>query len=304
MKLIAGNSNLALALEIARLSGQPLCDIELIRFADAEISCMIKENIRGEDVFIIQSTSNPANDHLMELLILMEACKRASAKSITVVIPYFGYARQDRKPVSRTPITAKLVARMLEVAGADRIVTMDLHAGQIQGFFDIPVDDLSSRPLFVEDLKTNGVDVIVSPDAGGVARARKVAKRLGLEIAIIDKRREKANEIASMNVIGDVRDKRCVIVDDIIDTGGTLIKAAEALKAEGADKVSAYITHGVLSNDGGLKIGLSDALENLVITDTIPNEATHCIRKLSIAPVFADAIRRINHNESISVLFE
>ena len=304
MKLIAGNSNLALALEIARLSGQPLCDIELIRFADAEISCMIKENIRGEDVFIIQSTSNPANDHLMELLILMEACKRASAKSITVVIPYFGYARQDRKPVSRTPITAKLVARMLEVAGADRIVTMDLHAGQIQGFFDIPVDDLSSRPLFVEDLKTNGVDVIVSPDAGGVARARKVAKRLGLEIAIIDKRREKANEIASMNVIGDVRDKRCVIVDDIIDTGGTLIKAAEALKAEGANKVSAYITHGVLSNDGGLKIGLSDALENLVITDTIPNEATHCIRKLSIAPVFADAIRRINHNESISVLFE
>ena len=304
MKLIAGNSNLALALEIARLSGQPLCDIELVRFADAEISCMIKENIRGEDVFIIQSTSNPANDHLMELLILMEACKRASAKSITVVIPYFGYARQDRKPVSRTPITAKLIARMLEVAGADRIVTMDLHAGQIQGFFDIPVDDLSSRPLFVEDLKTNGVDVIVSPDAGGVARARKVAKRLGLEIAIIDKRREKANEIASMNVIGDVRDKRCVIVDDIIDTGGTLIKAAEALKAEGADKVSAYITHGVLSNDGGLKIGLSDALENLVITDTIPNEATHCIRKLSIAPVFADAIRRINHNESISVLFE
>ena len=304
MKLIAGNSNLALALEIARLSGQPLCDIELIRFADAEISCMIKENIRGEDVFIIQSTSNPANDHLMELLILMEACKRASAKSITAVIPYFGYARQDRKPVSRTPITAKLVARMLEVAGADRIVTMDLHAGQIQGFFDIPVDDLSSRPLFVEDLKTNGVDVIISPDAGGVARARKVAKRLGLEIAIIDKRREKANEIASMNVIGDVRDKRCVIVDDIIDTGGTLIKAAEALKAEGADKVSAYITHGVLSNDGGLKIGLSDALENLVITDTIPNEATHCIRKLSIAPVFADAIRRINHNESISVLFE
>lgn len=304
MKLIAGNSNLALALEIARLSGQPLCDIELIRFADAEISCMIKENIRGEDVFIIQSTSNPANDHLMELLILMEACKRASAKSITAVIPYFGYARQDRKPVSRTPITAKLVARMLEVAGADRIVTMDLHAGQIQGFFDIPVDDLSSRPLFVEDLKTNGVDVIVSPDAGGVARARKVAKRLGLEIAIIDKRREKANEIASMNVIGDVRDKRCVIVDDIIDTGGTLIKAAEALKAEGANKVSAYITHGVLSNDGGLKIGLSDALENLVITDTIPNEATHCIRKLSIAPVFADAIRRINHNESISVLFE
>ena len=163
MKLIAGNSNLALALEIARLSGQPLCDIEFVRFADAEISCMIKENIRGEDVFIIQSTSNPANDHLMELLILMEACKRASAKSITAVIPYFGYARQDRKPVSRTPITAKLVARMLEVAGADRIVTMDLHAGQIQGFFDIPVDDLSSRPLFVEDLKTNGVDVIISP---------------------------------------------------------------------------------------------------------------------------------------------
>lgn len=304
MKLIAGNSNLALALEIARLSGQPLCDIELVRFADAEISCMIKENIRGEDVFIIQSTSNPANDHLMELLILMEACKRASAKSITVVIPYFGYARQDRKPVSRTPITAKLIARMLEVAGADRIVTMDLHAGQIQGFFDIPVDDLSSRPLFVEDLKTNGVDVIVSPDAGGVARARKVAKRLGLEIAIIDKRREKANEIASMNVIGDVRDKRCVIVDDIIDTGGTLIKAAEALKAEGASKASAYITHGVLSNDGGLKIGLSDALENLVITDTIPNETTHCIRRLSIAPVFAEAIKRINHNESISVLFE
>jgi ribose-phosphate pyrophosphokinase len=311
MKLIAGSSNQNLAEAIAHRCGQELCEVELIKFADNELSCMIKENVRGEDVFIIQSICNPANDNLMELLILMDACKRASAGRITAVIPYFGYARQDRKPVSRTPITARLVANMLETAGANRIVTMDLHAGQIQGFFDIPVDDLGAMPLFVNDLEThpnrmiiakNGV--IVSPDAGGVARARKVAKKLQLDIAIIDKRREQANQIASMNVIGNVNKKKCIIVDDIVDTGGTLIKAAEALKKEGAIEVSAYITHGVLSKNGGRKMEESDALSNLVITDTIPNLETNSVKILTIAPMFAEAIRRINHNESISILFE
>ena len=311
MKLIAGSSNQNLAEAIAHRCGQNLCEVELIKFADNELSCMIKENVRGEDVFIIQSICNPANDNLMELLILMDACKRASAGRITAVIPYFGYARQDRKPVSRTPITARLVANMLEAAGANRIVTMDLHAGQIQGFFDIPVDDLGAMPLFVNDLEThpnrmviarNGV--IVSPDAGGVARARKVAKKLHLDIAIIDKRREQANQIASMNVIGNVNKKKCIIVDDIVDTGGTLIKAAEALKKDGAIEVSAYITHGVLSKNGGRKMEESDALSNLVITDTIPNLETSSVKILTIAPMFAEAIRRINHNESISILFE
>ncbi len=311
MKLIAGNSNKNLAESIAHHCGQSLCEVELIKFADNELSCMIKENVRGEDVFIIQSTCNPANDNLMELLIIMDACKRASAGRITAVIPYFGYARQDRKPVSRTPITARLVANMLETAGANRIVTMDLHAGQIQGFFDIPVDDLGAMPLFVNDLEThpnrmiiarNGV--IVSPDAGGVARARKVAKKLQLDIAIIDKRREQANQVASMNVIGDVNKKKCIIVDDIVDTGNTLIKAAEALKREGAIEVMAYITHGVLSKNGGRKMQESEALSNLVITDTIPNLETNSVKVLTIAPMFSEAIRRINHNESISILFE
>jgi ribose-phosphate pyrophosphokinase len=311
MKLIAGNSNKNLAESIAHHCGQSLCEVELIKFADNELSCMIKENVRGEDVFIIQSTCNPANDNLMELLIIMDACKRASAGRITAVIPYFGYARQDRKPVSRTPITARLVASMLETAGANRIVTMDLHAGQIQGFFDIPVDDLGAMPLFVNDLEThpnrmiiarNGV--IVSPDAGGVARARKVAKKLQLDIAIIDKRREQANQVASMNVIGDVNKKKCIIVDDIVDTGNTLIKAAEALKREGAIEVMAYITHGVLSKNGGRKMQESEALSNLVITDTIPNLETNSVKVLTIAPMFSEAIRRINHNESISILFE
>ena len=311
MKLIAGNSNKNLAESIAHHCGQHLSEVELIKFADNELSCMIKENVRGEDVFIIQSICNPANDNLMELLILMDACKRASAGRITAVIPYFGYARQDRKPVSRTPITARLVANMLETAGANRIVTMDLHAGQIQGFFDIPVDDLGAMPLFVNDLEThpnrmiiarNGV--IVSPDAGGVARARKVAKKLQLDIAIIDKRREQANQVASMNVIGNVNKKKCIIVDDIVDTGNTLIKAAEALKKEGAIEVSAYITHGVLSKNGGRKMEESEALSNLVITDTIPNLETNSVKVLTIAPMFSEAIRRINHNESISILFE
>ena len=311
MKLIAGNSNKNLAESIAHHCGQSLCEVELIKFADNELSCMIKENVRGEDVFIIQSTCNPANDNLMELLIIMDACKRASAGRITAVIPYFGYARQDRKPVSRTPITARLVASMLETAGANRIVTMDLHAGQIQGFFDIPVDDLGAMPLFVNDLEThpnrmiiarNGV--IVSPDAGGVARARKVAKKLQLDIAIIDKRREQANQVASMNVIGNVNKKKCIIVDDIVDTGNTLIKAAEALKREGAIEVMAYITHGVLSKSGGRKMLESEALSNLVITDTIPNLETNSVKVLTIAPMFSEAIRRINHNESISILFE
>ena len=323
MKIIAGNSNKHLALSIAQYCKQPLCEIDLVKFADNEVSCMIKENVRGEDVFIIQSTCNPANDHLMELLVLIDACRRASVKSVTAVIPYFGYARQDRKPVSRTPITSKLVAKMLEAAGADRIVTMDLHAGQIQGFFNIPVDDLSSRPLFVEELRAGREwgdieQVIISPDAGGGARARKVAKKLDLDIASIDKRREKANQVASMNVIGDVDGKRCVIVDDIIDTGGTLIQAAEALLERGAESVEAYITHGVLSKGGKQRIEESEAIAKLIITDTIPNteswmdstayaddaQIKQSVRILPVAPVFAEAIRRINHNESISILFE
>jgi len=322
MKIIAGNSNLSLAEEVAAHCFASLVPAEIKAFADGESSVEFLENVRGEDVFIIQSTSNPANDYLMELLIIIDACKRASAGRITAVIPYFGYARQDRKPVSRTPITGRLVANMLETAGANRIVTMDLHAGQIQGFFDIPVDDLGAMPLFVEDLEThprrmiiakNGV--IISPDAGGVARARKVAKKLHLDIAIIDKRREKANQVASMNVIGDVNKKKCIIVDDIVDTGSTLIKAAEALKKEGASQVMAYITHGVLSNGGAQRMEDSEALSTLVITDTIQQEklrhnfsapagGSNSVEVLSIAPMFAEAIRRINHNESISILFE
>ena len=236
MKLIAGNSNKPLEEEIAKLANGGLTETLVTRFADNEIWVEVKDNVRGEDVFIIQSTCNPANDNLMELLVLIDACKRASAGRITAVIPYYGYGRQDRKSKSRTPITAKLVANMIETAGANRVLTMDLHAGQIQGFFDIPVDDLKSKPLFAESLSkspmmkaTAGNGVIVSPDAGGVPRARSLAKVLNCDIAIIDKRRDKANESEAMNVIGNVRGKQCIIVDDIVDTGGTLIKAAQAL---------------------------------------------------------------------------
>lgn len=308
MKLITGNANTQLAINIANIAGVSLCETLVTRFADNEIWVEIKENIRGEDVFIVQSTCNPANDNLMELLILVDACKRASAGRITAVMPYYGYARQDRKPAGRSPITAKLVANMVEAAGVDRVLTMDLHAGQIQGFFDIPVDNLYAQPLFIKDLKSNqmvtkGRAIIVSPDAGGVPRARAVAKQLNLDIAIIDKRRDRANESEAMNVIGDVLGKQCIIVDDIIDTGGTLVKAAKALENEGAEDVQAYITHGVLSS-GGAKRMEHSALSRLVITDTIPTEENRVLRIISVADIFAEAIRRVHHDESISVLFE
>ena len=307
MKLLNGNSNVKLAENIAVHAGMSLCKMIVKKFADNEISCEIHENIRGEDVFIIQSTCNPANKNLMELLIIIDACKRASAGRITAVIPYFGYARQDRKPSSRTPITAKLVANMIQTAGADRVLTMDLHAGQIQGFFDIPVDDLRSRPLFTKDLLDKpmvrtGNAVIVSPDAGGVPRARQTAKVLNLDIAIIDKRRDRANESEAMNVIGNVKGKQCIIVDDLVDTGGTLIKAAQALLSNGAEDVQAYITHGVLSKGGAEKIS-SSVIGSLVITDSIPIDVNGKVKVISVANLFAEAIRRVHHDESISVLF-
>ena len=308
MKLITGNANTKLSTDIANIADVDLCETLVTRFADNEIWVEIKDNIRGEDVFIIQSTCNPANDNLMELLIMVDACKRASAGRITAVIPYYGYARQDRKTAGRSPISAKLVANMLEAAGVDRMLTMDLHAGQIQGFFDIPVDNLYAQPLFVKDLKNSpmvksGNTMIISPDAGGVPRARAVAKKLNLDIAIIDKRRDRANESEAMNVIGDVKGKQCIIVDDIIDTGGTLVKAAKALEQEGAVEVQAYITHGVLSN-GGAKRMEGSVLKRLVITNTIPAPENNVVKVISVANIFAEAIRRVHHDESISVLFE
>ena len=307
MILLSGNSNQLLANHISNHAGITLSERRLQRFSDGEIFCEIHENIRGEDVFIIQSTCNPANDNLMELLILIDACKRASAGRITAVMPYYGYARQDRKPSARTPISAKLVANMLQASGADRVLTMDLHAGQIQGFFDIPVDDLRSKPLFVKDLKKRpmvsvGNAMIVSPDAGGVPRARSIAKDLNLDIAIIDKRRDKANESEAMNVIGKVKGKQCIIVDDIVDTGGTLVKAASALLSNGAEEVQAYITHGVLSN-GGMETINSSNMGGLTITDSIPQYDHKKVKVLSVSKLFAEAIRRVHHDESISVLF-
>ena len=307
MILLSGNSNQLLANHISNHAGIALSERRLQRFSDGEIFCEIHENIRGEDVFIIQSTCNPANDNLMELLILIDACKRASAGRITAVMPYYGYARQDRKPSARTPISAKLCANMIQASGADRVLTMDLHAGQIQGFFDIPVDDLRSKPLFVKDLKKRpmvsvGNAMIVSPDAGGVPRARAIAKDLNLDIAIIDKRRDKANESEAMNVIGKVKGKQCIIVDDIVDTGGTLVKAASALLSNGAEEVQAYITHGVLSN-GGMKTINKSSMGGLTITDSIPQYDLEKIKVLSVSKLFAEAIRRVHHDESISVLF-
>ena len=308
MILLSGNSNQLLANHISNHAGISLTDMKLTRFADNEIFCEINQNVRGEDVFIIQSTCNPANDNLMELLIVIDACKRSSAGRITAVMPYYGYARQDRKPAARTPISAKLVADMIQTAGADRVLTMDLHAGQIQGFFNIPVDDLRSKTLFVKDLKkkpmvSNGNALIVSPDAGGVPRARSLAKDLNLDIAIIDKRRDKANESEALNVIGKVKGKQCIIVDDIVDTGGTLVKGADALLANGAEEVQAYITHGVLSN-GGMKTINESSMGGLTITNSIPQYDNKKIKVLSVSKLFAEAIRRVHHDESISVLFE
>ena len=309
MKIVAGNSNRPLAEGIAQYLKVPLTKSQVKRFADMEIFVEIQENVRGQDVFVVQSTSFPANDNLMELLILIDALKRSSARRITAVIPYYGYARQDRKPGPRTPISAKLVANLIERAGADRVLTLDLHAGQIQGFFDIPTDNLFGAPIIARDMqehmKVKDV-VVVSPDVGGVVRARALAKRIEVPIAICDKRREKPGESEVMNVIGDVRGKACVLIDDIIDSGGTLVNAAEALLKSGATEVSAYITHGVLSGGAVSRIQNS-RLTSLVITDSIlPTEAVKAaknIRILPIAPLIGEAILRTSREESVSSLF-
>ncbi len=309
MKLISGNANRPLAEAIAAYLGQPLAKCMVRRFADMEIFVEIQENVRGEDVFIIQPTSFPTNDHLMELLIIIDAARRASARRITAVAPYFGYARQDRKPGPRTPITAKLVANMIERAGADRVLTIDLHAGQIQGFFDIPVDNLYAAPVMVQDLKRH-YDLenimVVSPDVGGVVRARALAKRIGAPLAIVDKRRERPGESEVMNIIGDVKGHSCVLVDDIVDSGGTLCNAAEALLEQGAKEVSAYISHGVLSGGAVARIAASP-LKELVITDSIqPTEAVRVarnIRVISVAELLGEAVRRTAEERSVSSLF-
>ncbi|MGO4711537.1 ribose-phosphate pyrophosphokinase [Bradyrhizobium sp. 2TAF24] len=310
IKLVAGNSNPALAEAIGAFLGQPLTRAIVRRFADMEVFVEIQENVRGSDVFVIQSTSYPANDHLMELLIVTDALRRASARRITAVIPYFGYARQDRKAGGRTPISAKLVANLITHAGADRVMTLDLHAAQIQGFFDIPTDNLYASPVMVRDIKerfdlTNLM--VVSPDVGGVVRARGLAKRINAPLAIIDKRRERAGESEVMNVIGDVEGYTCILIDDIVDSGGTLVNAADALLANGAKEVYAYITHGVLSGGATARIA-SSKLKELVITDSIqPTEAVrvaHNIRVLSIASLIGEAIGRTASEESVSSLFD
>jgi ribose-phosphate pyrophosphokinase len=310
MKLVAGNSNRALAEAIAAYLASPLTKAVVRRFADMEIFVEIQENVRGQDVFVVQSTSFPANDHLMELLIIIDALRRASAKRITAVLPYFGYARQDRKPGPRTPISAKLVANLITHAGADRVMTLDLHAGQIQGFFDIPTDNLYSAPVMVRDIKDR-FDIsnlmVVSPDVGGVVRARALAKRIDAQLAIVDKRRERPGESEVMNVIGNVEGRSCILVDDIVDSGGTLVNAAEALLARGAKEVTAYITHGVLSGGAVARITASK-LKELVITDSIqPTEAVRVarnIRVVSIASLIGEAVARTAHEESVSSLFD
>jgi ribose-phosphate pyrophosphokinase len=311
LKLVAGTSNLPLAESIAGVLDTRLTKVDIKRFADQEIFVEIKENVRGADVYVVQSTSYPANDHLMELLILIDALRRASAKRITTVIPYFGYARQDRKTQARVPISAKLVANLITHAGADRVMTLDLHAGQIQGFFDIPTDNLFAAPVMVADIKARYGDLkdltVVSPDVGGVARARALAKRIGAPLAIIDKRREKANESEVMNVIGTVAGQRCILIDDMIDTGGTLINAADALLKEGATDVSAYLSHGVLSNGAPARIAAS-RLKELVITDSIRPTAdilaTANIRLIPMGDMIGKAIKRTASEESVSSLFE
>ena len=310
MKLVCGNSNRPLAEAIAGYLNTPLTQCMVRRFADMEIFVEIQENVRGQDLFVIQSTSFPANDNLMELLIIIDALKRASAKRITAVIPYFGYARQDRKVGPRTPISAKLVANLVVRSGADRVMTLDLHAGQIQGFFDIPTDNLFAAPVIVRAIKER-FDVakvaVVSPDVGGVARARGLAKRINAPLAIVDKRRERAGESEVMNVIGDVQGFTCILVDDIVDSGGTLVNAAAALLEQGATAVHAYITHGVLSGGAVARITASK-LKELVITDSIqPTEAVRVaknIRVLSVATLIGEAIGRTASEESVSSLFD
>jgi ribose-phosphate pyrophosphokinase len=310
MKIIACNSNRPLAEAVATALHLKVASASVRRFADMEIFVEIHENVRGEDVFVIQSTSYPANDHLMELLITLDALRRASARRITAVIPYFGYARQDRKAGGRTPISAKLVANLITEAGANRVLTLDLHAGQIQGFFDIPVDNLYAAPMFARDIRTRfaGRDLmIVSPDVGGVVRARAVATRLNCDLAIIDKRRDHAGASEVMNVIGDVRGKDCILVDDICDSGGTLCNAAVALTGNGAKSVSVYVTHGVLSGTAAERIA-SSSIKSMTITDSIlPTEAvsqTANLRVFSTAPILAEAMQRISDETSVSSLFD
>ena len=310
IKLVAGNSNPQLAEQIAAYLKTPLTKAQVRRFADMEVFVEIQENVRGADTFIIQSTSYPANDHLMELLIITDALRRSSASRITAVIPYFGYARQDRKPGPRTPISAKLVANLITHAGANRVLTLDLHAGQIQGFFDIPTDNLFASPVMVRDIKERfdlSKLAVVSPDVGGVVRARGLAKRINAPLAIIDKRRERAGESEVMNVIGEVKGHTCILVDDIVDSGGTLVNAAEALLKDGATDVYAYITHGVLSGGAVARV-TGSRLKELVITDSIqPTEAVRGaknIRVLPIAGLIGEAIARTAKEESVSSLFD
>lgn len=310
MKLVTGNSNLKLAKSISDYVGVDLSKCEVKRFADKEIFVEMHENVRGEDVFVIQSTSFPANDNLMELLIIIDTLKRASAKRITAVIPYYGYARQDRKPGPRTPITSKLVANMIDKAGANRVLTMDLHAGQIQGFFDIPTDNLFAAPVLTLNIKDkikNKTPIIVSPDVGGVVRARIIASRIGADLAIVDKRREKAGESEVMNIIGDVEGRACFIIDDIVDSAGTLCNASNALLKKGATEVYAYVTHGVLSGEAVERVNNS-SLTKLVLTDSIEESdlvlKSNKIEVISISSLLGEAIKRISDEKSVSSLFD
>ncbi|WP_394805245.1 ribose-phosphate pyrophosphokinase [Kordiimonas aquimaris] len=310
MKILTGNSNSELAEAIGAYLNMPLAKASVKTFSDKEVFVEIHENVRGEDVFLIQPTNYPANDHMMELLVCIDALRRASARRITAVLPYFGYARQDRKPGPRTPISAKLVANLITTAGADRVLTMDLHAGQIQGFFDIPTDNLYAMPVLVRDLKEKYAGremTIVSPDVGGVVRARAYAKRMGAPIAIIDKRRERAGESEVMHIVGEVAGTHCVLVDDIVDSAGTLCNAAQALMDAGAKSVSAYVAHGVLSGPAYERIN-NGVMDELVITDSIrPTEEARNskkIRAVTVAPLLAEAMNRIAHETSVSSLFD
>lgn len=306
-KIFSGTANLEFSKKISKYLSLPLSEATIKRFSDGEINVQIRESVRGKDVFVIQPTCAPANVNLMELLIVSDALRRSSANSITAVVPYFGYARQDRKAAPRVPITAKLVANMMQTAGVNRVVTMDLHAGQIQGFFDVPVDNLYGSIVFVDFLKAQNLKnpIIASPDVGGVARARSFAKKLNLDMVIVDKRREEANKSEVMNVIGDVKDKDVILIDDMIDTAGTIVKAATAFKERGATSVMAFCTHAVLSGIAYENIA-NPALDKLIVTDTIPlkdGANTDKIKILSVAPLFGEVIRRVYHDESINSLF-
>ncbi|ANE35425.1 ribose-phosphate diphosphokinase [Campylobacter iguaniorum] len=304
-KIFSGTANVEFSKMVAKYLGIPLSEASIKRFSDGEISVQIGESVRGKDVFVIQPTCAPANINLMELLILTDALKRSSASSITAVIPYFGYARQDRKAAPRVPITAKLVANMMQTAGIDRVVTMDLHAGQIQGFFDIPVDNLYGTMVFTDYVKSKNLPnpIVASPDVGGVARARALAKTMNLDMVIVDKRREKANESEVMNVIGDVNGKDVILIDDMIDTAGTIVKAAEVFKKKGATSVMAFCTHPVLSGPAYERLS-KGMLDELVVTDTIPlKEQNEYIKVISVAPLFGEVIRRVYHDESVNSLF-